>query len=146
MVTIYNLDVLLFLFGTSLLFHVQFCCFLACIQISQEAGQVVWYSYLFQSFPQFIVIHTVKGFAAVMLQIFKGKNEQISWTYVYRSYFLLLFIVRVTRQGHIKNRRSESSSKNVPVAATFCVPKYIHLFTFANDAEAFVSLLFIEYP
>ena len=38
------------------------CCFLACIQISQEAGQVVWYSHLFQNFPQFIVIHTVKGF------------------------------------------------------------------------------------
>ena len=29
------------------------CCFLTCIQISQEAGQVVWYSYLFQHFPQF---------------------------------------------------------------------------------------------
>ena len=30
------------------------CCFLTCIQISQEAGQVVWYSHLFQNFPQFI--------------------------------------------------------------------------------------------
>ena len=37
-------------------------CFLTCIQISQEAGQVVWYSHFFQNFPQFIVIHTVKGF------------------------------------------------------------------------------------
>ena len=37
-------------------------CFLACIQISQEAGQVVWYSHLFQNFAQVIVIHTVKGF------------------------------------------------------------------------------------
>ena len=41
------------------------CCFLTCIQISQEAGQVVWYSYLFQNFLQFIVIHTVKGFGIV---------------------------------------------------------------------------------
>ena len=41
------------------------CCFLTCIQISQEAGQVVWYSQLFQNFPQFIVIHTVKGFVIV---------------------------------------------------------------------------------
>src|SRR5574337_526439 len=41
------------------------CCFLTCIQISQEADQVVWYSYLFQNFPQFIVIHTVKGFGIV---------------------------------------------------------------------------------
>ena len=38
------------------------CCFLTCIQISQEAGQVVWYSHLSQNFPQFIVIHTVKAF------------------------------------------------------------------------------------
>ena len=38
------------------------CCCLSCIQISQEEGQVVWYSHLFQNFPQFVVIHTVKGF------------------------------------------------------------------------------------
>jgi len=41
------------------------CCFLTCIQISQEAGKVVWYSHLFKSFPQFVVIHTVKGFGIV---------------------------------------------------------------------------------
>ena len=63
--TIYSLDVLLFLFGTSLLFHVKFWCLLTCIQISQKAGQVVWYSHLFQNFPQFIVIHIVKGFGIV---------------------------------------------------------------------------------
>ena len=27
------------------------CCFLTCIQISQEAGQVVWYSHLLKNFP-----------------------------------------------------------------------------------------------
>ena len=41
------------------------CCFLTCIQISQEAYQVVWYSHLFQNFPQFVVIYTVKGFGLV---------------------------------------------------------------------------------
>ena len=41
------------------------CCFLTCIQISQEAGQVVWYSHLFQNFPQLVVVHTVKGFGIV---------------------------------------------------------------------------------
>ena len=41
------------------------CCFLTCIQVSQEVGQVVWYSHLFQNFSQFIVIHTVKGFGIV---------------------------------------------------------------------------------
>ena len=40
-------------------------CFLTCIQISQEAGQVVWYSHLFKNFPQFVVIHTVKDFGIV---------------------------------------------------------------------------------
>ena len=48
------------------------CGFLTCIQISQEAGQVVWYSHLFQNFPQFVVIHTVilllKYFLAVSFQ------------------------------------------------------------------------------
>ena len=64
---IYSLDVLLFLFGTSLLsMSSSNCCFLTCIQISPEAGQVVWYSHLFQNFPHFIVIHTVKGFGIVI--------------------------------------------------------------------------------
>ena len=35
------------------------------MQVSQEAGKVVWYSRLFKNFPQFIVIHTVKGFSVV---------------------------------------------------------------------------------
>ena len=38
------------------------CCFLTCIQISQEASKVVWYSHFFKNFSQFVVIHTVKGF------------------------------------------------------------------------------------
>ena len=41
------------------------CCFLTCIQISQEAGQVVWYSHLFKNFLQFVVIYTVKSFGIV---------------------------------------------------------------------------------
>ena len=41
------------------------CCFLTCIQVSQEAGEAVWYALLFQNFPQFIVIHTVRGFGIV---------------------------------------------------------------------------------
>ena len=38
-----------------------------CIQISQEAGQVVWYSHFFQNFPQFIVIHPVKGITSFQI-------------------------------------------------------------------------------
>ena len=41
------------------------CCFLTCIQASQEAGKVVSYSHLLKNFPQFVVIHTVKGFSIV---------------------------------------------------------------------------------
>ena len=41
------------------------CCFLTCIQVSQEADQVVWFSHLLQNFPQFVVIHVVKGFVIV---------------------------------------------------------------------------------
>ena len=40
-------------------------CFLTCIQISKEAGKVVWYSHLCKNFPHFFVIHTVKGFGIV---------------------------------------------------------------------------------
>ena len=38
---------------------------MTCIQISQEAGKVVWYSHLLKNFPQFVVIHTVKNFSIV---------------------------------------------------------------------------------
>ena len=41
------------------------CCFLTYIQIFQDAGKVVWYSHLLNNFPQFVVIHTVKGFGVV---------------------------------------------------------------------------------
>ena len=45
------------------------CCFLTCIQISlyaeNEAGQMIWYPHLFQNFPQFIVINSVKSFGIV---------------------------------------------------------------------------------
>ena len=39
----------------------NFCC-LTWIQIFQEAGQGVWYSHLLKNCPQFVAIHTVKGF------------------------------------------------------------------------------------
>ena len=64
--TIYSLDVLLSQFGISLCsMSSSNCYFLTCIPISQKVGQVVWNSHLFQNFPQFAVIHTVKGFGVV---------------------------------------------------------------------------------
>ena len=64
--TIFSLDVLLsqfepvccFMFGSN-------NCFLTCTQMSQEAGNVVWYFYLFKTLPHFVATHTVKGFSAV---------------------------------------------------------------------------------
>ena len=41
------------------------CYFFTCIQISWEAGKVVWYSHLFQNFPQFAMIHPFKDFSIV---------------------------------------------------------------------------------
>ena len=41
------------------------CCLLTCKQVSEETGKVICYSQLFMSFPQFVVVHTVKGFSVV---------------------------------------------------------------------------------
>ena len=56
------------------------CCFLTCTQISQEAGQVVWYSHLLKNFPQFVVIHTVKGFGIVRSRCFSGTLLLFQWS------------------------------------------------------------------
>ena len=53
------------------------CCFLTCIQISHEAGQVVWHSHLFQNFPQFIVIHRVN--AEYVHAIYAMYMQNTSW-------------------------------------------------------------------
>ena len=50
--------------------------FLTCIQVSQETGKVIWYSHLSKNFPQFVVIHTVKGFSETVI------DETVSETVV----------------------------------------------------------------
>ena len=57
-------------------------CFLTCIQISQEAGQVVWYSHVLKKFPQFVVTHTVKGFGIV--------NEAEAYFFLELTAFLMI--------------------------------------------------------
>ena len=65
-VTIYSLDIFLsYLEPVCCSESSSNCCFLTYIEISLEAGQVVWYSHYLKNFPQFIVIHTVKGFGIV---------------------------------------------------------------------------------
>ena len=59
------------------------CCFLIYIQVSQEAGKVVWYSHLFKNFPQFVVIHIIKGFSIVSeaeVDIFSGTPLLSLWS------------------------------------------------------------------
>ena len=64
--TIYSLDVLFsYLEPVCCSMSSSNLCFLTCVQVSQEADQVIWYSHLFQNSPQFTVIHTVKGFGIV---------------------------------------------------------------------------------
>ena len=63
--TIHSLVVLLSQFGTSYSTSGSNCGFLTCIQISQEAGKMIWYFYLLKKFPQFFVIHTVKSFSII---------------------------------------------------------------------------------
>ena len=41
------------------------CCFFTCLQVSQKTGQVVWCSHPLKNFPQFVVIHIVKGVGVV---------------------------------------------------------------------------------
>ena len=58
-------------------------CFLTCVQISQEAGQVVWYSHLFKNCPQFVVIHAVKDLGRVNgaeVDVFSGILLLFLWS------------------------------------------------------------------
>ena len=63
--TIYSLDLLFPIWNQPLLHIYANCCSLSCIQVAQEVDKVIWYSHLLKNFPQFIVIHTVKGFDVV---------------------------------------------------------------------------------
>ena len=61
------------------------CCFLICIQFSQKAGKVVWYSHLFKNYPQFVVVHTVKGFSVV--------NEGEVYVFLFLFFGILLLFL-----------------------------------------------------
>ena len=53
------------------------CCFLTCLEISQEAGKVVWYSHLLKNFPQFVVINKAikNSYLEAFLFIWEGSHE-----------------------------------------------------------------------
>ena len=73
-------------------------CFLTCIQTSQEAGKVIWYSHLFKNFPQFVVIHTVNGFSVfneanffeiILLFLWSGGWMLVIWSLVHLPFLYL---------------------------------------------------------
>ena len=72
-------------------------CFLTCIQDSQETDNMVSYSHLFKSFPQFIMIHTVKGFGIgneIEVDVFSGIPYLSLWSsecWPFDLWFLFLF-------------------------------------------------------
>ena len=64
---------------------------------------MVWYSYLFQNFPQFIVIHTVKGFgivnkAEIYIYIYIYTHTYVYITYIYKIYIQREDIMRIISQ------------------------------------------------
>ena len=61
--TIYSLDVLVFLLGTSLLFHVQFQLLLPDLYTDFSRGRAD--SHLLKNFLNFVLNHTIKGFGIV---------------------------------------------------------------------------------
>ena len=82
------------------------CCFLTCIQVSQEADEVVWYSHFFQNFPQFIMIHTVPWTARRLNQsILKEINPGCSLEG-------LMLKLKLQNFGHLM-RTADSSEKTL---------------------------------
>ena len=65
------------------------CCFLTCIQITQEAGKVVWHSHLFKNFPLFVVIHAVKGFSVVSEAEVGNYNYKWSINFKIMSHYIV---------------------------------------------------------
>ena len=100
-------------------------CFVTCIKVSQEAGQVVWYSHLLKIFQHFIVIHTVKGFGIVNkaeIDVFLelscffedaadvGNLISASSAFSKTSLYIWKFTVHVLLKLHLENFKSYFTS------------------------------------
>ena len=72
---------------------------------------MVWYSHLFQSFPQFIVIHTVKGFGIVNkaeIDVF------LELSCFFKVYYIEILFQVVPRSLKIQEEAVLTKSKKVP--------------------------------
>ena len=141
--TIYSLDVLLFLFGPICCsMSSSNCCFLTCIQISQEAGQVVCYSLLLQNFPQFIVIHTVKGFGIVnkaevdvFLELscfFYAQQMLAIWSLVSLPFLKPACISQIKLPTSFGSSKEQESSRKTSISALLTMPKALTLWITIN--------------
>ena len=80
--------------------------FLTCIQISQEAGKVVWYSYLLKNFPQSVVIHTVRGFGIVNkaeVDVFQEAGQVVWYAHLFQN-FPQFFVIHTVKGFSIVNK------------------------------------------
>ena len=105
------------------------CCFLTCKQVSQEVRDIIWYSHLFKNFPQFLVIHRVKGFSVVMKQ---GRHFSGS---------LLFFLWATDISNLIPN--SSAFSKSSLYIWTFLV--HIQLKPSLDDFELYFASMWSKY-
>ena len=81
---IYSLDTLLSQFACSV--SGSNCCFLTWIQVSQEAGKVVWYSHLFKNFPKFVVRGSTDQISNIHLIIEKAREFQKNTYFCFVDY------------------------------------------------------------
>ena len=105
------------------------CCFLTCIQFSQEAGKVVWYSHLLKNFPQFLVIHTKYGDPAILYADFPPSTFMLYLSDIcLMSLFIktpldnITFFVLVSFM-YFKEIKKEESSRKTFISALLTMPK-----------------------
>ena len=122
------------------------CCFLTCIQVPQEAGKVVWYSHLLKNFPQFIVIHTVKGFFSIVnepeLDVF-WNSLAFSMTYelwCWRKFLRVPWTTRRSNQSILKEIGPECSLEGLMLKLQY----FGHLMQTACSLEKTLMLEKIE--
>ena len=126
------------------------CCFLTCIQVSQEAGKVVRYSVSFKNFPQFVVIHTVKGFSIVSEAKVDGFLEfscflYDRWmldVYMYRVYpFICWWTFRLLPYVGCCNNAAVNIGVCAPVLFSAACPLKAGLFAFMLTLFHLCSIL-----